>query len=401
MDPHAGKIVINGATSQDDRWLAALAPGYAQVDGRSLYQLLEFPVPFGRLINFFDLNDAVDGDWAAFFVPDPTIILASIIALDLTRIETDYFQLERRTLEARRFDRKFELFCGLFDTIMRIARRVNLWLEGTEPKPPSATRPPSATMQRLHQQIAAMIERDLGPALRRLVAYAEGAGLPHALGRRVPLDTDGFLPIWDLRCDCPDDSIYRGGSRGRKIEHACPYIDAILLEFLEAIAQLQASAPGQFEASLHTQDHRPHIALYIAFAQLFGNAQRSLNTMSERYVHFYYHDILREDDRAAVLDSVYLTATLAGGPGVSSATIPRGTLFAAGADKDVIVQGEVSVGWGGNSPIDQVGIKTMLNEVGDHTAPLFKIENVRAVDQGIDKDNRCAITGVLIAQVMA
>src|ERR1051325_3484829 len=159
MDPHAGKIVINGATSQDDRWLAALAPGYAQVDARSLYQLREFPVPFGRLINFFDLNDAVDGDWAAFFVPDPTIILASIIALDLKRIETDYFQLERRTLEARRFDRKFELFCGLFDTIMRIARRVNLWLEGTEPKPPSATRAPRATMQRVHQQVEAIIER--------------------------------------------------------------------------------------------------------------------------------------------------------------------------------------------------------------------------------------------------
>ena len=61
MTEPAGKIVVNGAPSQLDRWLAALAPGYAKVDGRNLATLLDFPAAFGRLINFFDLSDRVDG----------------------------------------------------------------------------------------------------------------------------------------------------------------------------------------------------------------------------------------------------------------------------------------------------------------------------------------------------
>ena len=55
MDPHAGKIVANGAPSQVDRWPRALAAGYARVDGRTYDELLEFSVGYGALINFFDL----------------------------------------------------------------------------------------------------------------------------------------------------------------------------------------------------------------------------------------------------------------------------------------------------------------------------------------------------------
>ena len=80
MDPHAGKIVLNGAPSQFDRKLEAR--GLAEVDGRSFSELLDFAVQYGGLINFYDLANEIDGDWVPFFLTDPTMVLAAMEATE-------------------------------------------------------------------------------------------------------------------------------------------------------------------------------------------------------------------------------------------------------------------------------------------------------------------------------
>ena len=322
------KIVINGAPSQYDRWLPALRDGYANVDDRGLSELLAFPIEFGRLINFYDLANEIDGDWVDFFAIDPTIVLASIGAIDLAGAEAAYLELERRTFEVKQFERKFDLFGQLFAAVLRLARQVNQWLAGIGPKPRSNT------ADLLRRQIVAAIDHSLGLQLRLLVSYARGAGLPDALSQPVRLDLNGFLPIWQINQDCPDGSIYRGQSRNRKIDHAGPYVNGIFTQFLDALSRLQFFARANFAASLGDADHPPQTALYIAFAKLFQTAQATINTAASRYIHFYYHDILREKFRPAVPDSAYLTFTLATDQGVTSTTVPRDTLFVAGGDSN-------------------------------------------------------------------
>ncbi|MEM9598579.1 MAG: hypothetical protein AAGD06_30215, partial [Acidobacteriota bacterium] len=68
MNRPEDRILVNGATSQLDRWLGALDGGYAQVDGRSFAQLLAFAPRFAGLIQFYGLDDRADGDWTEFFV---------------------------------------------------------------------------------------------------------------------------------------------------------------------------------------------------------------------------------------------------------------------------------------------------------------------------------------------
>ena len=326
MDRHAGKIVLNGATSQADRWLPALGDGYANVDDRSLSDLLAFSVGFGRLIRFYDLDDQPDGDWSGFFASDPTIVLACIAALRPDRAERAFVELQRQALEARHFAPKFERLTRMFDAVVQLARLANDWLEGLGPQPQS---PPARL---LRAQLVAAIEASLGPHLRRLVAYAEGAGHHDALGQRIPLDLAGFLPIWRLTPDCPDASIYRGASRNRRIDHACPAIHALFTQCLDTLGNLQARERSEFDASLDSADHPPQTALYIAFAELFRTAQDTVNTMSSRFARFYYHDMLREDFRPAQPDSTYLTFVLADDESVTSSTVPQQTLFAAGQD---------------------------------------------------------------------
>jgi hypothetical protein len=328
MDLDAGKIVLNGAPSQYDRRLPALDPGYAPVDGRSFSELLDFPVRYGALINFYDLRDEKDGDWVGFFLSDPTMMLAALDCLDFDSLDREFARIYERTRAAHIYARKFDLLCELFTFIQGLARRVNDALVAFNPVPERGI------AQQLRQALIESIVTSLGPQLRQLKAYAEGAGDKRALGQEIPLDWSGFLPIWGLRDDCPDASIYRGLSRTGKIDHALPHLTPIFAAFRESFADLQSFARDNLEASLAESDHKPQIGLYIAFAKLFETAQATINTMSSRYVHFYYHDILRERPAGAVGDRVHLAFTLAADETVRSTSVPAGTQFPAGQDAE-------------------------------------------------------------------
>jgi hypothetical protein len=326
MEPHAGKIVLNGAPSQYDRWLPALGAGYAPVDGRSFEELLDFAVKYGGLVNFYNLRDEIDGDWVPFFLTDPTMLLAAIETTDLPALEADYARRSSETAAARDFARKFDLLRGVFELILDLARRLNLYAQRPEQK--------SRAVGQLTDLLDELIARDLGAQLRTLRAYDEGAGLPGALGRPLGLDYSGFAPVWGLGPVCPDGSIYRGRSGDAKIDHALPRLEPIFRSFLYATGDLRQFARGNFDATLEESDHKPQAALYLAFAQLFRTAQNTVNTIQRRYLDFYYRDLLRESRRGPLADGVYLTFTLAEGEETFSTNVPRGTLFPAGQDSD-------------------------------------------------------------------
>jgi hypothetical protein len=323
MDPLTGKIVLNGAPSQLDRFAAALAPGYAPVDGRPFPELLDFATRFGRLVRFYDLDNQADGDWVPFFLTDPTMVLASMAQVDVRAIEKDYLCTRRATARAHVPARKFHLLRELFELIQGLARRLNGWLEALEGVPDS---------EALRRQLTAAITGGLAEQLRTLEAYDKGAGLKSALGQPIGLDWSGFLPLWELAGVCPDGAIYRGVTYNRKIDHALPFLDPIFYAFLDALADFQAGALAALPETLGGGRHKPQIALYIAFIRLFASAQATIDTLSSRYAHFYDREVLREPHAPAIPDSVYLTFALADDEGVARAPVPRGTLFPAGQD---------------------------------------------------------------------
>lgn len=321
-------IMLNGAVSQYDRWLRALDPGYAQVDGRTYADLLDFAVQYASLIQFYDMADQPDGDWVQFFLWDPTMALAALGSLDTAAIEAGYRALQRAAAAERDYPKKFELLRATFHEILSLARRVNRTLavfDGLKP---------SAEVTKIRATLVAAIETSLRPALQKLKAYDEGAGLPEALREAIGLDYRGFLPVWDLGCICPDGTIYRGATRQQKINHALPHLDPLFYAFLDAIVDAQAFARVNLPSTVLTGDHKPQIALYMAFVELFRSAQRTLNAFSARYADFYYRRVLRETPAGPLADNVYLTFTLASEEGVDRTTVPRGTLFPAGQDPD-------------------------------------------------------------------
>ncbi len=319
---------INGAASQYDRWLRALDPDYAQVDGRSFSELLSFSVQFGKLINFYDLENNPDGDWELFFLTDPAMIIASQQATNLSELQHEFNRLEQSTLQAESFESKFDLLRQTFALILKLARQVDFQLRALE------LRPSGETQRLLRQAIVTEIESSLSSQLDRLKTYDLGAGESGALGRVIGLDYEGFSSVWRLRGNCADATIYRGRTASRKIAHALPELASIFSSCLYAISDLKQLSLAQMPATLKEGNHPPQIALYIAFARLFQTAQETINTFSSRYARFYYRDILRESDSAAIPDHVYLTFALDESKHLPDTTVPANTLFPAGKDSD-------------------------------------------------------------------
>ncbi|HEX2059901.1 MAG TPA: hypothetical protein VHK90_04110, partial [Thermoanaerobaculia bacterium] len=319
-------IVLNGAVSQYDRWLRALDPDYAQVDGRTYAELLDFSIQYAELIRFYNLSNEPEGNWVEFFLLDPVMVLAGLATIDVKSLEAEYDVLERKTAAERDYEKKFELLRATFAYILGLARQINAWLSVVQriEQTPAVAQLDNALVQAINDSL-----RD---ALRTLKAYDEGAGLPEALGTPIGLDYSGFLPVWNLGCVCPDGSIYRGRTRQRKIDSALPHLEPLFYAFWDAIVDSQAMAGAALQSLLFTGDHKPQIALYMTFVQLFSTAQRTINTMSNRYADFYYRRVLRESPSGPLPDNVYLTFTLATEEGVDRATVPAATLFPAGQD---------------------------------------------------------------------
>ena len=325
-------IEVNQRTaSQLDRVLPALRNGFVEVDGRSFAEVLNFAVEFGRLVNFYDLDNKRSGDWVEFFAADVTITIGSILATDLRAVRNRFESL-RRTIETTSpWEKKVELLRAAFGMIMDLARRVDVWFVGLG----SAEREPGADL--LLSDLRAAIETRLGPLLRTLRSYDKGAQPRQALDERIGLHYDGLNEIWGLNDVGPDPGIYCGDDRGQRVNHALSYLLAIMDSVSHVVVDLQSRAKTAFELSYETGTHRPQAALYIAFARLFETAQDTANTIGQRYERFYYDEILRGQTNGPAADSLYLALTGAedaADSGTSRTVLSHGELFSAGTTPD-------------------------------------------------------------------
>lgn len=271
---HEEKLVINRMTTRRDRHSRALEPSHVLLDERSLPDLLSFAPKVARQIHYYDLDNRPNGTFEAFFLHDPVMVLVSIVALPLQRIENELVMLERDSraemLDRRKPDMPY---------VRELVQLIEVWRRhiGSEHSDKRA------------EVARAAIDAEIQSLYREL------------------------LPLWD---HFTGSGAFCGRIR--------------VGDLVQAIEALQSTGRSYLNAFLDSGGHKPHLALYIAFAKLLQKARGSINAISSRYIDFYYRDVLREPARDAVSDNVYLTFTSA--KGVASATVPAGSRFSAGKD---------------------------------------------------------------------
>lgn len=342
------KIIINDAMTRQNLAPEAFREGYVQVDEYSLEDLMAFSVDLSRLIHFFNLEDEVDGDWAGFFLTDPAFVLAYIAAVDIGRIENRFATTFLQTRNAHAFPVKFELLVELFRQILYIARMLNLFLKILDRQLMPGT-------TELKEELVAIIREPLRGELRKLRGYAEGAAARNALDRAIDLPYQEFLQVWEIHHVKPDDHIYGGRSLDRKIDCAIGYLQPVYDAFLYQLIFIRQIAVRLLPEAL-AGPHKPHIALYLTFLELYGSARRNLNTLTHRYRDLYYWDILQERQRSWVPDRVFLCFRLGTADGVPGTQIRKDTLFPGGTDEngEEILYGAEEDSWVSQAALNSV-----------------------------------------------
>lgn len=305
------ELVIRDGTSQEDRLLPALKPGYIHVDETRFEDLMAMAFEYAELLEYRDMGNRPAGDWKAFFEADEACILASLLATNLNLIEADFLsalgQSKRQPLPLSEGDTGGNIFAAL-----DLARKIDAW--HTQLGALS-----SEEAMRTCEKIADIIEHMLGEEFQKLCAFLDGTDMA-AAGTVIP----ELGEIW-----------YGPERSSNAFEKVPPegfenFLKSNFYSFRNAVLLLQEWAKESLSRSLKRSDHDPAMGLYISFLKLFGKVKGQFNDFTQRHTNFYYEDVLKVPRREYVSDGVHLVFS----PDVPGREIlvARGTEFEARLD---------------------------------------------------------------------
>ena len=325
-----GTIHWNGA-NQGDRMLKALMPDFIKIDERSVSDFLAFASKYAELIRYYDINKSPDGDWTRFFRNDLSVFLAGIISTDLKRIEREHSSFITELEHAPRAEDRFDALRKLYAQVLQLATMVNDWYVH------------SLQMNRLHpgdtdeleNELENAIKQQLSGNLAELLSYDTQLEF-HKTGfySRSEIE-DRFHKNWfprlELLSQNPEES--PSAKDFSKINDYTKKIRIQFRTFYSVIAYIVQIAPKFLQKSLtEKDDHRPDVALFIAFIHLYRHNQDQLNTITGKHLDFYYYDVLRMKERSFVPDNVNLYFKI--GTHIDSYHLPEKTLLYAGIGSD-------------------------------------------------------------------
>jgi len=358
LDAH--KLVRDG-TSQDQRLLPALDPGFAPVDGDDPARALLFARAFSAFLMFHRPDGVVDGDWTTFFSRDLSVRLAQAAAADVAAAQAavrENLAFLADPAHAADGDGLKARLGQLFAIAATLALQMDRLGAGLPDGVP------------LKETLAAMARTQLAPALRQMLLFhRDGLAPPgpppgpyHAdvaaplplLGAAFSLRQlreQGLSPDWiadpaantwaayvdriDNPAVNPPTGAYGAGATlfGR-IEHIATHnlFTSVFERFLRAYARLAADAGAALQASFTSRaDHEPHYALFLAFVRLFEHLRADLNTLTAHHLDFYYREVLRLKEKPALPGRAHLPAELA--RQARPTLVAQGALFRAGKDQ--------------------------------------------------------------------
>ncbi|MGD9008826.1 MAG: baseplate J/gp47 family protein, partial [Desulfobacteraceae bacterium] len=270
-----------------------------------------------------------DGTWSRFFTGDATMVLASIIATHLEKIDADF---RRACDQPARWHPPAAV--AQASHCYRLARKLDdwhLWLAFCTDR--------SGINVRL--VIERIIVEELKPVLHELLSLLRH--YPEQLLDRHGIDLNAFSPVWAIDSQAPDGESETGGQVEAK--PGAPGIDTLLQRwfqaFYNAAVLVTGAASDQFEHAYVRQDHEPAMALFIAFAELFRQARQQINGFCGKHLNYYYRDLLQCRATGSKPDTAIVLLTLDGS--MPEVLIPEGTEFNAGPDaqgKDLIYRSD-------------------------------------------------------------
>ena len=344
-------------TSQQQRALAALVASSAQVDTRNIADLILFAKKYSAYLNYYNLSDTIAGDWQGFMSTDIAVSLATIASINTD----DCFDYISNTLypdiitppslssSTPQYANQQQTFKFIFDLIASLAYMINqAYTTNSAFLTISAN---SDYQQFLNVSIGSKLALPLGLLNDYYVHYLTpnaAVFFPPSPFQDIeaPVDTVVYLSSLNFLTTSP--WFYAAPANSNPLDTilgtATPTAQSIqqvitsgiftgtVNDFLNGVAYIVNYTQTTELQKIISQYpyHSPHYALYLAFLQLFQNAQKHLNEYTGRHMKFYYEKVLQLEPNPGVPDDVYVAFTLQ--KNTPQHSLNQGTQLQAGKD---------------------------------------------------------------------
>ena len=282
---HITKIKKRNGTIRDSRFNSLLLHNPFKIDGRNTWDLLAYIASYLEQINFFNVENHLEGDWKKLVEKDSLIYMASIInepTQDLTRLIKEY-----DVDQVRKEDEKKEEIIDILS---------NCWDQ----------------IQEWAQKLYAINERNLADKILS-----------------SPIERIKFKRDFIVEDDLGNLDIQELKSKAKSNTNSAIILDELLHDFQKAIAHIKETTRRYFKQEFFRQDeHMPQNAMYIAFVLLYMRVVDKLNNVSQRHLDFYYKDVLQQESKKGTKTRAIVSFDLQ--PIVSQTIVPKGTLLSAG-----------------------------------------------------------------------
>lgn len=325
-------LLSSRGVNQNERTLKALMPEYARVDERSVSDLLAFAVKFSEIVQFHNIGPKPEpATWAAFFKNDLSLFLATIIATDTGKIEREHNDFVNRMSNSPRADDKLEALQGLFLQVTSLAQRLDTWYQQSLAM--NSHNPLDSNDLEIELENA--IRQQLSIQLQQLLDFQRDLGFQPQGALSEEDIRERFHPIWFRKNDLLGERALKATDVQieDKIKYYSKQIRLLYRSFYSVLSYIIQISPKYLEKSLTEKtDHRPDMAMYMAFVHLFQHNQAQINTLTEKHLDFYYYDVLKLRERGFTPDKVNIHFSIA--QQLDSYLLRKGTVLEAGRDDE-------------------------------------------------------------------
>lgn len=318
------QIFKQEGTARTERFTTALDPGNLAVDDRKLEDFILFAQRYTKQVLFVPLVGQVDlrQTWNHFFRDNTVLLMANIATRDISRFKADFQSLKEQCKVALQLSELRSLAEFVFGRYKLIDEWYYTAAEGSS----------------LSRDIRMYVKSYLERAMNQLTeVYAYLNTLEDASSIVLPPDQQLYNKddLWSFaeQVSANPNPAFSGSKPSEDTAQQVLFsLERAFDVVWNVTTKIISNCSSYFKSTVfEQQNHPPHIALFIAFIELYGYAQDELNRLPQRLLDFYYHDALQVRSRAAIPDRTFILFRL--GKGFDSFLIKGGTRLTAGKDK--------------------------------------------------------------------
>jgi hypothetical protein len=298
-------------SSREERTLKALLPEGILIDDREIHDWLAFLARAAQLIHFPNTEQEASSTWADFLMKDPSVFLASILVEQPEKWDNAIRTAMRNYYSSVGFVGKKDAFAQLLKLTIDLAKCLDKWYCNAEFFHQWEKESPVTTI------LEQAIQVELSAGLNQYKGFLRQFEYQNiVITSDLIAQLEGFHPIWKLNepvlDNGPQAKALTDEEKEKRLDSALEILRKIFQRLQFTMTFIVGKAKGWFQESLeHKNDHEPYIGLLLAFLQVFRHARNQLNTYPLQHLHYYYFDLLQQQQRPFIPDQTVVCFQLA------------------------------------------------------------------------------------------